>query len=260
MPKRDVLFRVVGNGEEARGIRRLVLEADEENLPQPEPGQFAMVQVARPPELLLRRPLSYMKAEGSRVEFCYRVIGKGTAALSEKADGDEIKVLGPLGNGFDISAVRSSALLVAGGIGIPPLYFLAGYMMESGIPDVRLVYGARTLDELIFCDELERMGVELVRVTEDDTGPERGLASEAAARTMRRSRPDAVFACGPMPMLEAVARDALSEGLPCRVSVEERMACGVGACLGCTVETKSGYRRTCADGPVFDAEEIFGKG
>lgn len=258
MPSRDASFRVVSNKEEAPNIRRLVLEAKEAHLPQPVAGQFAMVQVGRPPEVFLRRPFSYMNAEGSKVEFCYRVVGKGTAALSGKAAGDEMKVLGPLGAGFDISEVKSRALLVAGGMGIPPLYFLARRLNDGGVKNIELVYGARTLGELVFSDELERMGVELVRVTEDDTGPERGLASEAASKAMGREKPDVVFACGPHAMLEAVARAARSDSLPCQVSVEERMACGVGACLGCTVETKEGYRRTCSDGPVFDAREIFG--
>ncbi len=261
MQARDVSFRVVTNEEEAPLIiRRIVLEAEEGDLPQPQPGQFAMVQVSRPPEPFLRRPLSYLNAEGSKVEFLYRVVGKGTAALSEKGPGEEIKVLGPLGNGFDFSEVKSGALLVAGGMGIPPLYFLARRLTERGVQNVRLVCGACTLDEILMADKIERMGIEFVRITEDDTGPECGLASEAAAQATRTARPDVVFACGPHAMLQAVARDARSNGLPCRVSVEERMACGVGACLGCSVETKSGYKRTCADGSVFDAEEIFGKG
>jgi len=254
---RDITCRVRTNREVSSGIYRARLEPVKATVPDAAPGQFAMIQVKEKAGPLLRRPLSYLQAGEGRIEFLYRVVGVGTHILAQAKKKDELKVLGPLGSGFDLSPVKSSALLVAGGIGIAPIYFLAMKLVERRIPNVELVYGARTAKEILFAEDMEKTGITVRIATDDGSAGSRGLASEEAIKAMGANKPDVVFACGPYPMLHAVAESAARIGAPCRVSIEERMACGVGACMGCAVKTEQGYLHVCCDGPVFDASVLF---
>ncbi len=258
MKARDISFRVLANRELASGIYHAVLESQDGSVPEATPGQFAMVRARESSVPLLRRPMSYLEANEGRIEIAYRVVGIGTRILAEVGENGVLQVLGPLGTGFRTSMAKSKALLVAGGMGISPIFFLAKALREKGVPEVEVVYGASTSDELVFADIMEKAGVEVRRVTEDGSAGRRGMASNEVVDSMRRSAPEAIFACGPEPMLKAVAVEAKRPGIPCQVSIEARMACGVGACLGCAVKTIEGYKHTCCDGPVFDAEILFG--
>ena len=137
-------------------------------------------------------------------------------------------------------------------MGIAPIRFLAMTLVDRKIPDIEVVYGARTAREILFVADMEKAGIAVRIMTDDGSAGRAGLASQEASKAMNINKPDVVFACGPYPMLHAVAASAAHIGVHCQVSVEERMACGVGACLGCAVKTKEGYLHVCCDGPVFD--------
>lgn len=255
----DVECMVQSNREISAGIYRLRLKSREvAAADNAGPGRFAMIKLPEKYSFTLRRPFSYLNASGDELEFAYRVVGEGTRILSGVEPGAVLRVLGPLGNGFDVSEVKRRALLVAGGMGVAPLFFLALKLREAGVENVEMVYGVCGANELLFVPEMKEAGVAVTVTTEDGSAGCAGLASDEAARSMESNVPDVVFACGPRPMLEAVAKEAKRADVSCRVSVEEKMACGVGACLGCTVQTSRGNRRVCADGPVFDSKMLFG--
>lgn len=222
------------------------------------PGQFVEVRCSEGIDPLLHRPLGMHKILKCGIEMLYEVVGKGTAMLSEKKAGEEINLIGPLGNGFNIAASTKAAILVAGGVGVAPLVALAEKLSRTG-RKVSIVIGAKKSSHILCERELKAFGCTVRVATEDGSRGYRGLvtdllqdrlASSYALRAM-------IYACGPVGMLKAVARIARTKEMACQVSLEERMACGVGVCLGCPVKTKSeGYKMVCKDGPVFNAEEI----
>lgn len=257
--KRDEALTVTENTELAAGIYRLRLERGSGDADLPQPGQFAMVQVREGVSPLLRRPISYLSADEKSVEFLYKVTGVGTRILKNVKHGDILNVLGPVGRGFDRSLAKSRAMLVAGGIGLPPLYFLAGELKKINVDNIELLYGAATENELVMCDELESSVTVAKFATDDGSYGYNGLVTELMKNRLDEKPPDVIYTCGPDPMLEAVAKIALEKDIPCQVSVEARMACGIGACLGCVVPDKDGnYLRVCEDGPVFASQELLG--
>lgn len=216
------------------------------------PGQF--VQVFMPPEqrYMLPRPFSIFKADPQAGELVilFEVRGRGTALLSGTRTGSSWKLLGPLGTGFPELPPRS--VLVAGGMGIAPLAFLAASTM---IPRT-LIYGARTARQLVCpSSDLELPGLNVLEATDDGSRGEKGTAVELLAPLIDTA--GAVFACGPRPMLAAVKELSRQAGVKAWFSMEEHMACGIGACLGCAVATAEGYKRVCKDGPVFPAGEVL---
>ncbi|MGA1795199.1 MAG: dihydroorotate dehydrogenase electron transfer subunit [bacterium] len=266
---------ITRNLEQASGLYLLSVEFPE-NRQQPEPGQFYMLRCSPCTDPLLRRPLSIHGycAEGERgnprCDFLYRVAGKGTALLSRMGPADPLDVMGPLGTGFGLPPSLEYALLIAGGIGIAPLPYLAEILAEKNTSaHIRLLFGARTAEHIIAMERFKRPGIEISLYTEDGTMGRKGcvtddLGTELNACDQERSK---VFACGPDGMLAAVARQCISAGIPCQVSLDRHMACGVGACQGCVVKgTHQGhpeggdYVRVCSDGPVFEAREILWSG
>ena len=226
------------------------------------PGQFVMFRVQRSLPPLLRRPFGifrtgYMDAdcEGMPpkefVEIVYKVVGRGTSIMAELHEGDKVELLGPLGNGFDSTRLEGEKILVGGGIGLVPLYMLAGELIEKGC-SVRLLMGGRTRDDILAVTEFERLGVETYVSTDDGSLGEEGLITEVLKRKLKKYPDAQVFACGPMPMLCAVNQ----------ICVEESMACGVGACLGCVVkgaghtDESPSYLCSCKVGPVFKAQYL----
>ncbi len=216
------------------------------------PGQFVMVRCG--PETTLPRPFSIHQADGDRISLFYAVRegGRGTAWLASQEVGAAVSIFGPLGNGFTIDSRARSLLLVAGGTGIAPLYFLARYALENN-HRVTLLYGTVDRNRYPVTPEIET-----VSATEDGSVGEKGLVTDLLPRFVEKA--DQVFACGPMPMLRYMAlnRQKLGlEGRPVQVSLEVRMGCGVGVCYGCTVKTKSGLKQVCQDGPIFELNEIL---
>ncbi len=211
------------------------------------PGRFINITV---PGFYLRRPISISSWNEKELTIVFRVVGGGTAELAAMEEGTKLDVLMPLGNGFDISSlgdyVRNS-VITGGGIGVPPMYGLAKEMVEKGIsPDV--ILGFNTADEIIMADDFRELGIEPVITTVDGSAGIKGFVTDA----MKNKAYDYAFACGPAPMLKAVY-DIAPDG---QFSFEARMACGFGACMGCTMETVTGYKRVCKDGPIFYKEEI----
>ncbi len=217
-----------------------------------EPGQF--VQVFMPPEHphMLPRPFSIYKADAENgvLTILVEIKGKGSRLLADRGPGSFLKLLGPLGRGFPPPPPGS--ILVAGGMGIAPLAFLA----ESVNKPRTLLYCARTAD-LLVCPgaDLDLPGLQIIRATDDGTTGIKGTAADLLSGQIEGA--PAVFACGPRPMLTAVKEICLRWGVNAWLSLEERMACGIGACVGCVVLTIDGYKRVCRDGPVFPAEEVI---
>ncbi|MDO8473344.1 MAG: dihydroorotate dehydrogenase electron transfer subunit [Dehalococcoidia bacterium] len=219
------------------------------------PGQFAMLRCCDNVERMLRRPLTMHQVDGSRVAFLYRVMGEGTRWLSARSEGQPVDILGPLGNGFTVNEQSRRLLLVAGGMGFAPLRFLADKAMAEG-HEVTLLIGAKAANAL-YPAELIPKGLEVIAVTEDGSAGDRGLVTQFLGRYVEAA--NQVFACGPEPMYRALlpGRDSWPAGLRAQVSLEVRMGCGVGACLSCTIRTKSGPRHVCKDGPVFDLDDVL---
>jgi len=243
------------------GVYLLILEAPA-IATAAQPGQFVMLRVSPGPEPLLARPFSVHGVEGGRVLILYQVVGKGTALLKEVVEGQELVMWGPLGRGFELSGQRPA--LVGGGIGIAPLAFAAERLSKE-VDEVSLFYGlpgSTGLDPLmeLFEQRLDPVKVALSFSTEDGSLGKEGLVTFLLQDSLSlpvAERPDAVLACGPMPMLKAVAAMCAEYEAPCQVSLEAPMACGVGACLGCAVPAAGGgYARACAEGPVMDAALI----
>jgi dihydroorotate dehydrogenase electron transfer subunit len=183
----------------------------------------------------------------------FRVVGVGTTLLAAKQPGDSLDVIGPLGRPFDIHDDRP-AVLVAGGLGIPPISFLARAFSVRGTP-ATLYSGARTKSELATLGDTGDYVERLVVSTDDGSAGHHGVISEVVAREV--SDNCRIYACGPRPLLDVVIRLARERCIPTQLSFEQQMACGVGACMGCSIETAQGYRRVCTDGPVFPAEMFF---
>ncbi|HKK01186.1 MAG TPA: dihydroorotate dehydrogenase electron transfer subunit [Desulfuromonadales bacterium] len=236
------------------------------------PGQFIMfrVQQALPP--LLRRPFGVFRTgflpadcEGlppkEYLEILYKVVGSGTGIMSELHEGDRVEVLGPLGKGFDLGSAERPKILVGGGIGLVPLFMLAGELVRQG-QQVRLLMGGRTRDDILAVTEFERLGVETYVSTDDGSLGEQGFVTQVLESKLDEAPTADVYACGPMPMIEAVQGICAERSVPLQVSLEALMACGVGACLGCVVkgaghsETNPRYLCSCKEGPVFRAEQL----
>jgi dihydroorotate dehydrogenase electron transfer subunit len=227
---------------------------------EPSPGQFLEIKVCDNGLPLLRRPVSIHGIKGSKVKVIYEVVGEGTRILSGRGPGEFLDIIGPLGKGFTYAAKNTGAspdILVAGGMGVAPLVFLAGKMK----PDKNLVLiGARSKKQILCRSEFRNLGCKVLVATDDGSSGFKGKVTELLKEILsKQACPTGfgnIYACGPQPMLKAVAEISGREGIPCQLSLERHMACGFGACLGCVVSTKSGYKRVCKEGPVFAAEEL----
>jgi dihydroorotate dehydrogenase electron transfer subunit len=244
------------------------------------PGQFVEVKCSDGLDPLLRRPLGVHRISNNGIEILYEVVGKGTKLLSLKKKGGMLDLIGPLGNGFFVQrtaySVQRTAVLVAGGIGAAPLVALAENLKKNKY-NVVVMIGAKTKAHILCEDEFKALDCPVSVATEDGSKGENGLVTDLLRSTHNAVR-GTIYACGPTAMLKAVAKIAEMKQMPCQVSMEERMACGVGVCLGCPVKVnrfaglpisrlkqanrQTGkqanyiYKMVCKDGPVFNAEDI----
>jgi dihydroorotate dehydrogenase electron transfer subunit len=241
------------------GWRRLVLKAP--GLTEAEPGQFVHLLLGAATDPLLRRPFSvhYVDRQRQEIWLLFQVAGTGTLDLAARQPGALLDLLGPLGRGFPFVDEPAYTLLVAGGIGLAPLYYLARRRRETGLPGALLIGAARgsALPDAAY---FSSVGLAPLVATEDGSRGMMGRVTELLSLQLREGPPPArIHACGPVPMLAAVVELARSKGLPTHISLEAHLACGVGACLGCafpfTGASGIEYRRVCRDGPVFDGEE-----
>ena len=218
-----------------------------------QPGQFVQLGVEA---AYLPRPFSILWADRRRLAVLSRAVGAGTRALFARAPGQRVWVLGPLGCGFRHDGAAGS-ILVGGGVGVPPIYALAARLAAAGAAP-RVIVGARTADQVLLRGEFAALGVSVGVMTDDGSAGGRGTAADLLAEWLDEGGAERrVYACGPAPMLAAVAAICRLRGAPCQVAVEEHMACGFGACQGCAVATAAGgYALVCRDGPAFDAERL----
>lgn len=240
------IFHIESNDAMARDTFRLALRTDGPVAVRS--GQFVDLDI---PGYYLRRPISVSDSLPDGVVLYYKVVGEGTKVLSEMAPGSALELLLPLGNGFHPEKCAAEALLIGGGLGAAPLYLLAKELLAAG-KKATAVLGFNKADEICLVDELKALGVPVHIATMDGSVGTKGFVTDAIAAA--KPAFDRFYTCGPLPMMKAVCA-ALS--VPGEVSLEERMGCGAGFCYGCTVQTASGPRRVCADGPVFDKEEVL---
>lgn len=254
-----MVARVLANDEVAPGVFRMIVDAPSV-VEKAEPGQFVHVKWVGPSyDPFLRRPLSIFSMERTKgyLGLLFRVVGRGTSILAGMEKGDPLDLIGPLGRGFDINGDLKSIAIVGGGIGVAPLLGLAERAHEKGM-EVHTFIGALTGSMVLCFDEFRACSTSLEITTDDGSKGRRGLVTDALREFVGRGEVDGIFACGPFPMLKVVAQIARVAGIPCQVSLEAHMACGVGACLGCTIGTRRDgkYLKVCVDGPVFAAEEV----
>jgi dihydroorotate dehydrogenase electron transfer subunit len=229
------------------------------------PGQFMMLRGEWGRDPLLPRPMSLLSvAPEGRADLLGRAVGRGTKLLEAALPGTRVSVLGPLGNGFPDPSAALLDLLVAGGVGMPPLFMQAEHAARRGLVDhCEMIYGGRTSRDLVLLGEMRALGLTTQLATEDGSVGRRGrvtAALEARIEYHRNANPAQnlrILSCGPKEMLWAVARLAETYGIECHLSVEEQMACGIGVCLGCAIPARSRpFRYTCSDGPVFLASDL----
>ena len=218
------------------------------------PGQFAELRIDSTPSVLLRRPISVhsFDAEANEIGFLVQVVGDGTKWLGSLCAGDKVNTLLPLGNGFTLPADKTKrVLLVGGGVGSAPLYYLAQELGRAGV-DFALLIGARSAKDLYRREAYEALG-RVEYTTEDGSLGTKGYVTN---HPMLEEKFDHIYTCGPKPMMLAVARYARENGIACDVSLENKMACGLGACLCCVEDTKEGHKCVCTEGPVFSIDEL----
>jgi dihydroorotate dehydrogenase electron transfer subunit len=226
-----------------------------ESLPQILPGQFAEVLVSNSTTTYLRRPFSIYDVDYAKNELSLLIkkVGDGTIALSKLKAGDTLNLIYPLGNSFSLPG-GEKALLIGGGVGIAPMLMLVKLLQEKGFkPDVLI--GGRTSNDIIEPDKYKAFG-EVFITTDDGSAGEKGMVTQHSLFSGKVKEYSAIYACGPDPMMKAVARVAESHDIPCEISLENTMACGIGACLCCVVETIDGNKTTCIEGPVFDTRRL----
>ncbi len=243
------------------------------------PGQFVQLVCSDSSDPLLPRPFSFLTAGKRDFSIIYHVVGKGTQFLAQSRRGESLSVVGPLGHGFHSDLRRhadhvvNTAILVGGGVGIPPLYHAAQQLCSPGQPlkkqNVHVLLGARTKDFLLCEKEFKKLGVALRVATDDGSRGRKGLVTSLLEDVLKKTNPvrTRVMTCGPTPMLKAVSVLSKAYRTACEVSVEVPMACGFGACMGCAIKVKAGpseetpgpdyrFAIACQEGPVFKGEDV----
>jgi dihydroorotate dehydrogenase electron transfer subunit len=233
----------------------LIRLTDVNPLPQMLPGQFVEVRVDGSPSTFLRRPISinFVDREHNELWLLVATVGDGTRRLAELRAGDLLNCVLPLGNGFTSAKTNEKILLVGGGVGVAPLLYMGAEMAKNGCEPTFLL-GARTSKDLLMLDEFKKYGRVYV-TTEDGSEGEKGFVTNHSL--LQQERFDRISTCGPTPMMKAVARYATQESIDCEASLENLMACGVGACLCCVEKTTEGNLCVCKDGPVFNIKRLL---
>jgi len=224
------------------------------------PGQFLEIKCGKGLDPFLRRPISIynVNKEKGTVEFIFQVKGQGTRILSEEKVGEDIDLIGPLGYGsFNYEGCKNVAI-IGGGIGTFPLYELAKNVCKNA--NITVYLGFRNKEFVVLEEEFKKVCNKLVITTDDGSYAQKGFAIDVLKEDNKKENFDMIFACGPLPMLRAIRNYAIEEDVPCQISLEERMGCGVGACLGCAVKVVSRdeprYGHVCKEGPVFNAKDV----
>lgn len=253
--RKYILDLTVNSNERLSGNYILMKLTSEERLPDMLPGQFAEIRVDGSPSTFLRRPISihFVDRAANELWFLIQLVGDGTRKLAELKKGDNLNVMLPLGNSFSMPALaQEELLLVGGGVGIAPLLMLGAVLRNLGYQPTFLL-GARSKKDLLQLDAFEAYGKVFV-TTEDASFGEKGFVTNHSI--LQQKKFDKIYTCGPTPMMKAVATFAAQNGIDCEVSLENKMACGLGACLCCVTDTKEGHKCVCTDGPVFNIKDL----
>lgn len=238
---KQLTFEIKTNEQIAKNVYRMQLCGETTGIL---PGQFVNIRIERQ---FLRRPISVCNINNGVLTIIYKVVGVGTEAMSHLPIGTQLDVLTVLGNGYDISKAGDKPLLVGGGVGVPPMYMLARQLREAG-KAVRVILGFNTKDEVFYEEEFRALGCDVTVTTVDGSHGVKGFVTNALD-----GQQSYYYTCGPLPMIKALLQAAGTHG---EVSMEERMGCGFGACMGCTIQTTNGPKRVCKEGPVFPANEL----
>jgi len=256
----QAICKIVGKEKMIEGIYKFSIES-KEIAQTAKPGNFLEIKVSDSTETFLRRPISIYNIDkvNNIVEFIFQIKGSGTKLLANKEVGESLDILGPLGNGtFSMNDYKKVAI-IGGGIGTYPLYELAKELKNNS--NVTMYMGFRNKDLVTLEEEFKRVSHKLVLTTDDGSYGEKGFSINYLKEDCKNEKPDIIFACGPLPMLKAVQEFANNEGIECEMSLEERMGCGIGACVGCAVMTKKGgqekYEYVCKNGPVFNSKDVI---
>ena len=236
------IFTIERSRPLARDVVELRLRGDTSAITAP--GQFVNIRLTGK---FLRRPISVCNVEGDGLTLIYKIVGGGTRQLAAMQPGQTLDLLTGLGNGYDLSPAGDAPVLLGGGVGTPPMYWLARELIAQG-KHVRAVLGFNSAEDVFYEDELRALGVEVTVTTVDGSYGKKGFVTDGLPEDYSY-----FYACGPEPMLRAVYRATKTSG---QLSFEERMGCGFGACMGCSCKTLTGYKRICKDGPVLRKEEI----
>jgi dihydroorotate dehydrogenase electron transfer subunit len=257
MKKLQDTYKVVSNEKVCAKFYRLCLDAPP-IVSQARPGQFIHIRINDGLEPFFRRPFSIYRAK-KHVEILYEAVGRGTEALAAKAKGGLLDVLGPLGTPFTLPPKTvKHVVMIAGGVGVAPFLFLSDVLKAKG-HDMTLLYGARTKGHVFKMDEFKNNGCKIFKATDDGSVGEKGRVSVLFPKIGPDAEKTFLYTCGPRPMMASVQEFARRHRIKGQASCEEVMACGLGACLGCSTKTTRGYKTVCGDGPAFDLDElIFG--
>lgn len=250
--KKSYNCKLIRKNEIADGIFDFVIES-EEIAAQTQCGQFLHINCGG--KTFLRRPISICDAENGEVRFIFEVKGEGTAELAKREIGDNIDIMGPLGHGFEIKDSVKNPVVIGGGIGIFPLYKLT-----KSLKNANVFLGFRSKDRVVMEKEFEAVSNMTIVGTDDGSYGYDGYIASAMEQYLGFNKCDMIYSCGPTPMLRAVKKIAEDRKIPCQLSLEQRMGCGIGACLVCSCETNNEgtdkYKKVCQNGPVFYSEEV----
>ena len=255
MPKVQDRYRIVSNEKICPRFYKLCLDA------KPvakiiRPGQFIHIKVSETLIPFFRRPFSVYRAK-KHVEILYEAIGLGTRTLAMRKAGEDLDILGPLGNSFTLPPKGTKqVVMIGGGIGVAPFLMLADVLAKKGF-EIILLYGGRTKGHVFKMDEFKKNGCKVYVATDDGSAGVKGYVSDLFSKINADPQTTVLYTCGPHPMMVAVQKFAMQHRLFCEAACEQMMACGLGACLGCSIPTTKGYKTTCYDGPVFDIKEVI---
>ena len=237
------IFEILSNEALTSNVYKMVLQGDTSAITAP--GQFVNIQLSG---MFLRRPISVCDYDAQTLTIVYKVVGKGTEAMSKMASGEKLDILTGLGNGYDLSFAGNKPVLLGGGVGVPPMYNLAKKLIAQG-KSVTVILGFNTQSEVFYEKEFSALGCAVQVTTVDGSYGKKGFVTDALPKDYTY-----FYTCGPEPMLKAVYKATSTSG---QMSFEERMGCGFGACMGCSCKTLTGYKRICKEGPVMKKEEIL---
>ncbi len=238
-------FTIVSNEPLTDSVYRMILSGDTSAITNC--GQFVDLRL---PEKYLRRPISVCDYDEKTLTLIYKVVGQGTEIMAKLPAGTVLDVLSGLGNGYDTSLSGQNPVLVGGGVGVPPMYNLCKKLLAEG-KKPQVVLGFNTAEEIFLADEFRALGVDLYIATANGAVGTKGFVTDV----LKDLSYSYFYSCGPMPMFNAMEKVMTTSG---QYSFEERMGCGFGACMGCSIQTNAGTKRVCKDGPVFKREEVFG--